>query len=823
MIEVKNLYKTYDRRKRTSNTVLHDVTFSLPDRGFVCILGPSGCGKTSLLNAVGGLDTFDSGKLTVDGLTVSRYGTRSFELARNRNFGYIFQNYYLLPEHSAAYNVYLGLHSLGLSHKEKIKRVKLALKAVDMERYIRRNVEELSGGQQQRVAIARALARQPRVIFADEPTGNLDEENTRAVCTLLRRASKNSLVIMVTHEESIARFFADRIIRLSDGRIVSDSESWERGGLTSSSDNVIYTGELDEKTLGAEDSVTFRLLTEPNAAPAELTVAVLRDRVIIKMSDTRTVTLGKPDDAPVIVDGDRPTLAIDEIDKSEDDASAELLRGESAPPAHPGKGLTLPMMANEAMHLRHGGKMRRAGTWIFLALLTALVLVVVGDLINLSFIDPNDFLTSDPHMLTVNTAQGQEVTSDLELNRYDFASALDEKLRGEGLVYDLIPPITARSVYKVTTFYQIGELSVEFPTAMAYAPIDRLDESTLIFGRMPEKNYEIVVDRLVLEAMMEGDSLVLNSISDISFFVDTKLEVTKRGYSLTICGICDGGSRTAYISKSAMLAMTNMSADVISLDELKALFPGKYDDVTLGVDECILNTAAVGSIWSERTGEIYRPGGMGNYTVKGTVELDERYAVVLSDEAINERILSLLSSSYQIYCADKNAVLPVVEDFIKSYDDKAIIPSVSDNYEQQRLEFESAASVRLDARSIVTASVLLICVVMLYLLCRTQARERLGLVSVYRLLGIPGRKLCTIFFIEGAVSAFTAVIPTAALTWAVIAALQRWSGIAIPLVLPWYAAVLAGLGIVVCYLVVSVLPLLSILRLPPARLAARYE
>ena len=111
MIQIQNLNKTYDRHGRNANHVLKDISIDLPETGFVCILGPSGCGKTSLLNALGGLDRFDNGTITTDSGSFSRYGTRKYEDQRNRDFGYIFQNYYLLPEHSVAYNIYLGLHS----------------------------------------------------------------------------------------------------------------------------------------------------------------------------------------------------------------------------------------------------------------------------------------------------------------------------------------------------------------------------------------------------------------------------------------------------------------------------------------------------------------------------------------------------------------------------------------------------------------------------------------------------------------------------------------------------------------------------------------
>ena len=124
MMEIQHLNKTYDLHRSNANHVLKDVSLTLPETGFVCILGPSGCGKTSLLNAIGGLDRFDSGTIAIEEQQFHRYGEAGFEKVRNHSFGYIFQNYYLLQNHSVAYNVYLGLHSLNLTHREKLTRVR---------------------------------------------------------------------------------------------------------------------------------------------------------------------------------------------------------------------------------------------------------------------------------------------------------------------------------------------------------------------------------------------------------------------------------------------------------------------------------------------------------------------------------------------------------------------------------------------------------------------------------------------------------------------------------------------------------------------------
>ena len=590
-----------------------------------------------------------------------------------------------------------------------------------------------------------------------------------------------------------------------------------------SSDNTIYTGELEEQSVSA-GSVTLRLLEEPGAAPAQVTVAVLRDRIVLKVSDSRTAALGKPEDFPRIVEGPRPAMDFEKVDGESATASAELFGGEKAPLASPGKGLTAPMMVREAWGLRRGGRMRRAGTWAFLVLLTVFALILVGDFIHISRVNPEDFLTSDPHVLSISVEHGPGFINVQDTPWLEFAANLNTALRDAGFSYDFIPPIAAQCEFTVSTFYQVERLSMKFPTAMSYAPAERLDPSTLLYGRMPEKNYEIVVDRQVLEALLKQDNIILNSIRDISYFLDTEIEAVRREYPLTICGISDSGSRTVYISKSAMLALCNGSAKILSLDQLRELFPGRYDDLTLADDECLLNVNTVGYSWETRVGWDYKPGGKGSYKVKDLLHIDDvHYAAVLSDEAIEARFLGLLLDSYQIYCTDKAAMEPFIRDFIDSYEDEMILPCVTDRYEIQRQAFEEAASLRMDARSIVTLTVLALCLVMLYLLCRTQARERLGLVAVYRLLGIPGRKLYGIFLLEAFLSSLAAVVPAAFLTWVGVAALHRWTSAAASILLPWPAAVLAGLGIICYYLLVCVLPLISLLSLPPARLAARYE
>ena len=219
MIHIRNLNKYYHKGKTNEIHVINNTTITLEDTGLICILGESGSGKTTLMNTISGLDDFSDGEMEIDGVTINKYGERKQERVRNEKFGYIFQNYYLLQERTVEYNLMLALSLYSISDEEKRKRIDYVLHAVDMWKYKKRLISQLSGGQQQRVAIARALAKAPKVIFADEPTGNLDEKNTMRIMSILKKISRTCLVVVVTHEKSIADFFADKILWITDGKI----------------------------------------------------------------------------------------------------------------------------------------------------------------------------------------------------------------------------------------------------------------------------------------------------------------------------------------------------------------------------------------------------------------------------------------------------------------------------------------------------------------------------------------------------------------------------------------------------------------------------
>ena len=821
MIEVRRLNKTYDRGSRNAHHVLRDLSFTLPDTGFVCIVGESGCGKTSLLNAVGGLDKFDNGTISTERVSVSRYGSREMERERNRSFGYIFQNYYLLNEHSVAYNVYLGLHSLKLTHREKLARVREALKAVNMERYARRTVSDLSGGQQQRVAIARALARRPRVIFADEPTGNLDEENTVNICTLLRRISKTSLVVMVTHEARIARFFADRIITLSDGVITRDEDSWQRDGLSAEGESAIYAADYEEQSWEA-DGLHLRLLKQTGAEPVEITVAVLNDRVVIKIDDRRAVSCSRRSEAPEVREGSRPVLTLESVDN---DPLYEAERAESAPaPAAPaGSGLTFGMMGREALNLLRGKGLRRLSAWIFLAAMTVLTTLMVGDYLTVSSVDPKDFVKTDSHILEIELERGPNMPLASRGGVTGKMPEFMDWLDSSGLDFDYIPGVSGELFCSVEVFAQMEGITVSMPP-FSYAPLSRLGESDLIYGRMPENRNEVVIDRWVVDALLAQDGVVQNSLSDITQMLGARLSYLKKVYSPVIVGICDRGDPTLYVSDAAMVTVGVGGYNIIPLSELaleRGWEVGELPELAEG--ECLINPEIAGQSYARKVGYPMKAANTGNFTIKDVVYCDA--AMVVRDDGIDAMLRSMtqISAQFKVYCADKAAMKAWLNSEMPEGLAGQVVLKVTDANGDAWAWYTAASTMKADARTIVTVTVILLCMVMLYLLQRSTVQQRIGMMAVYRLLGIPGRKLSAIFSVESLLLSCVSVLPASAVTWAVVWVLNRLPSLEFSMVLSWQAAGLVFLVITVYHLLVSLLPVWSLLRLPPSRLAGKYD
>ncbi len=207
---------------------LKEVSLQFRKSEFVSILGQSGCGKTTLLNIIGGLDRYTSGDLIINGKSTKEFKDRDWDSYRNHSVGFVFQNYNLIPHQTVLANVELALTLSGVSKKERKSRAIKALEDVGLKEHIYKKPNQLSGGQMQRVAIARALVNDPEIILADEPTGALDTHTSVQVMEILKKISKDKLIIMVTHNPDLAEKYSSRIIKILDGKITDDSNPYSK-------------------------------------------------------------------------------------------------------------------------------------------------------------------------------------------------------------------------------------------------------------------------------------------------------------------------------------------------------------------------------------------------------------------------------------------------------------------------------------------------------------------------------------------------------------------------------------------------------------------
>lgn len=728
MIEVKNINKFFNKNKRSEIHVLNDITISFPDTGLVVLKGNSGSGKTTFLNILGGLDSVNAGEVKIDNQLIKSYNPNIWNKIRTEKIGYIFQNYYLIPTLSVFDNVAIVLKMIGMEDEQEIEeRVHYILKQVGIYNYRKRHANQLSGGQQQRVAIARALIKNPKIIIADEPTGNLDSNNTVEVMNIIKKISKQRLVVLVTHEKSIADFYGDRIVEILDGKIIDDYQNESSNTYQIEETDTFYL--KDFKHIETSGNVSFYTNDEHIHLEEDIDVRLIyqNGRLLLDVNGViKKVQLASEDSGVRVFDEhykklDKDTFMetsyqIEEIDITKNQKNKETL--------YTFKNSIINALLN-FIKMTSAKKVMLIG-FILSGMITAFAASIIG---NRMF---DDYLNID------------ELENYVEFSKQAFNMDIEDitSLNDDDPMFWINPyntskiRITVPSLYTSAQRYDLeGELDL----------IDHISEEDLIYGRMPENIYEIVVDKRVYTNNDEPYSrLTEYGVWSADQLIGEK--IFARGLELEIVGISDVQTQRIFGDRTTLtlLAYSNIGitsyflsldllGDVVEIVDGRMPVPGSKEIL-------VPSDYGGGAIppWSFDDGVYERWG----YRISGTYDRSsipfENYLYLAFDEDLEYYVFMNTVRVMSVYSSEPAEMLQKMEDagLVASwpYGDTIIQAQNQQN--------------KLTAILYISIFILLFTGLGMYYMMRSSMLSRIYEISVYRALGTKQSSIMRGFIIE---------------------------------------------------------------------------
>ncbi len=830
MIEIKNLHKYYNKGKKSEQHVLNNINLTLDNKGLVCILGESGSGKTTLLNTIGGLDTFSGGSIKIDDVELTKYDPKKIEPIRNDRFDYIFQNYYLLQDYTVAYNVKLALNRFDISEEEKDERVDYVLNMLGIGKYKKKLVSKLSGGQQQRVSIARALVKSPDIILADEPTGNLDEENTIRTMSILKSIAKDCLVILVTHEKRIAKFFADRIIEVSDGKVIRDEINEQSDSYIRSDDSNIYLKELDNKKL-ENDLADFKIYYGKDETPEkiELNLAWKDGKLYIQNNMNCDILIEGMENGVQMLDEERPKFDMDDVEKVSYNLSKMKSKGKASLPAR-----QIFKMALENIKIM--GK-KQAFIMVILIVTAVLLSITTAEFIDTKSIDKESVVTTDSHYVKMDFTKVSSLRSEEQNSEVvDFIDKyFKDDTHGEPF---FVPDV---SIYLTGQGYEQLSNLIQGMKNCSYVDIRHLDKDKIIYGKMPEKRNEIVMDKQVIEQLMKSNEVVSSLYKNVEDYIGAKLSVATVTTDLVVTGISDTKQPDIYCGQNVLLGFGVKGYQISNIKELQAQYPDKFTDAALKDDEIFMREGLYKAIYSydgavegEEDGGIFAEAknvvsdrsfggeGDGSYKIVGTIPDDAGFDYVFSDNGCEKikKFMMFTGKSCMVYTHHAKETMAYFKKCGKSYID-AFKLDVKRPYSEQLKEYKKAHEIDIGAKNLITVIIVVISMIMVYFMIKSNAVSRSEELTVYRLIGISKGSILKAYMLEMVLLTCYTSLPGVVITSGVIKFVSAIPSLEIGMIFPWWSVIALLACIYLVHMIISILPVYGILSKPPATLAVK--
>ncbi|MDD6467550.1 MAG: ABC transporter ATP-binding protein/permease [Erysipelotrichaceae bacterium] len=725
MIQLKNVNKYYNRRKKNQIHVINNTNLELEKTGLIAILGESGCGKTTLLNAIGGLDKVSSGSIYVNGKKMNSIFSYQTDKIRNLNIGYIFQDYHLIDTMTVFDNVALALKMVGIKNKDEIKkRVNYVLEAVNMYRYRNRLASNLSGGERQRVGIARALVKNPPIIIADEPTGNLDSKNTIEIMNIIKGISQSKLVILVTHEKNLAYFYASRIIELSDGKVVNDYSNDHENTLDYRIDNKMYLKDFANQMTIDQDMVKLHYYQDEQT-PLDIDIVLQNGNLYIKTNGFKKVEVVDDHSAIEFIDDHYKMISKDDYQKDMFDMHGVENK----------QKLRYASIVNPLVSLVDGFRRVNAYSVIKKILLVGFCFAAMAMLFatsrvfgSLAYTD-DEFTTTNNHHVLIRK-------NTVSLDDYDLFSQLD------GVSYILPSDASIDLTIPIDFYYQTNQQTVALSGALT--DVNTLTEEDLVYGRLPENSKEIVVDRLAIEKMFRQYTFIKNvGIYTAEDMVGLYATVNKIG-EMQIVGMVDKMDPSIYADASMFTNLLIYAQDAGNYyyeDKIANPIEIGCTDYQLYVDNGSISlkkgrypTNDYEVILNYNQKDTYKIGKYIPYKVNG-----KKLKVVgyyTTTKGIDEYLVSSQTVLYElvtktadvtVYTDDKPLVINQLHELGVNVEDPYNI--AKQTFLQQRREGVSSTIV-------ISGIMIVISLVEIFLMLRASFLSRVKEVGVYRAIGV---------------------------------------------------------------------------------------
>ena len=815
MVRLEKVNKYFNRRKPNQIHIINNTSLELEKTGLVAILGHSGSGKTTILNAIGGLDKVNKGKIFINGKKITKRSSYTVDKIRNLNIGYIFQDYKLLENLSVYENVAISLKMIGIKNKKEIEeRVKYVLEAVKMYRYRNRPAKMLSGGEKQRVAIARAIVKNPRIVIADEPTGNLDSKNSLEIMNIIKALSKDKLVILVTHEIDLANFYASRIIKLQDGKIIEDYENKPKESLEYRLDNKIYLKDFQNKDTLNKNRINVDVFADNENNEVNIKLAIKDGNIYIK-SESQKIEVVDENSAIELVNEHYKKL--DKSIYDDYDYNLEKIIDKRYKTKYTSiYGITKSII-NGFKRISNYTILRKILLIGFFAS-SMFIVYSVSNIAGTLDIKDTDFMVVDKNYLQVDMGN-VNVENFL---KYEKLENIDYILPGDSNISFKI---------KFDDYYQLSRYSFELSGSLV--SIDTINQNDIVKGRLPENDYEIVVDKRVIEHMVNSDSGMMRNMG-----IKSEEELLNKTISMNnmkdfvIVGIADTKALSIFTSRDMFINLLNNST---KSDGLMGMYIPMNDEETesavmdynLYLDDIVITKGRLPENDYEVIVNKSNQYDMKlNKKIKAKVNNNELKVVGYYDSKSNIQAYLVNNNTVKYDVVNKSNGLMIYpknkQDIISKFKNEYNL-NVIDRYERDKEIYLSKKEKSIRSSIIFATIILSISLIEIYLMMKSSFLSRIKEIGIYRAIGVKKADIYRMFLGE------ILVITTFSSMLGIILMAYILNGIAnIPYVNRMFIInnKTVGISILIVYLfniIIGLMPLHRVLKKTPAKILSRYD